>query len=231
LKFREKLVPAIFLERISRFTVLVDLDGKRELAHLHDPGRLDTVLEPRLEVFLRNALRNKRKTQYDIVLARRSGVYVLIHTGFANPVFAEGVKGGVFEELSDYGIEKAEIRYGKSRIDFLLRNAIGERMLVEVKSVTKAVGSTALFPDAPTSRGRKHLIELMESIGDGFRAGVVFIVFRQGIERFAPDDEIDAKFSTLLKEAQSRGVKVIAVATKIDLNEVRIMKRIPIELG
>ncbi len=231
MRFDFPLIEARFLERINRFTCRVEVDDCVTLAHLHDPGRLDTVLKPNLQLFLRAVSGSKRRTQYDIILAKLRNVFTLINSSFANKIFREVLEMKAIPDLADCISIKSEVKFGDSRIDFLIGSNDRRETLIEVKSVTKAIGSKASFPDAPTKRGVKHLLTLRKALMHGYKAAIVFIVFRHGIESFSPDAQIDPLFADTLYKASDAGVKVIALNAKVDLNSVVIQKELPVEFG
>ncbi|MBD3233439.1 MAG: DNA/RNA nuclease SfsA [candidate division Zixibacteria bacterium] len=223
------LIEARFLERINRFTCRVEVNGCVTLAHLHDPGRLDTVLAPDLRLYLRPVSDIKRRTRYDIILGKIDTGFALINSSFANKVFREVLETKSIESFADCTSIKTEFEFRDSRIDFLIGTDDRKQTLVEVKSVTKAIGSKAFFPDAPTKRGVKHLLTLREALMHGYNTAIVFIIFRNGIESFSPDRKIDPVFADTLYEAYYEGVKVIALNTSVGLDSVEVNKELPVE--
>jgi len=144
-------------------------------------------------------------------------------------VVEEGLRNGRIEELAG-GKITPEFRFGDSRLDFHLELA-GERALVEVKNVTLTDGATtALFPDAVTSRGQKHLRALRGALADGYRAVIFFLVQRGEAEAFAPADRIDPEYGRLLRDVAAAGVEVLAYKTVVTKTENRIGQRLPVVL-
>jgi sugar fermentation stimulation protein A len=124
---------------------------------------------------------------------------------------------------------KREAAFGESRLDFLLSGG-DWRCLLEAKSVTLVKDSRALFPDAPTLRGRRHLQSLLEAKKAGYEAAVVFVAQREDAKDFSPNDETDPEFGRILREVQRQGVGVYAYACKVSTSEVRLAKEIPVYL-
>jgi len=208
-KFNEKFIQAEFVRRLNKFLVEVRIGNKIAKAHLHDPGRLREILtEGRKLLLIEKG--GRRKTNYDVILASMEN-WVLIHSGY-HSMLAEKILGEkLIEELAKYEIEKREFKYGKSRIDFLLANK--NKCLLEVKGCTLLKNNTALFPDAPTERGRRHILELIKAKNDGYDVAILFLVMRDA-RKFTPNWQIDEKFSMALKEAYGKGVKIIACKIK-----------------
>ena len=212
----ENLIQGKFVESPNRFTVVFETNqGKNEIAHLRDPGKLKELLIPKTKLLLRKAIPNpKRKTQYDVIAVLNQGIWVLINSGFHSDIAAYLIESRVIKEISNYSIEKREYTYGKSRIDFLLTNHENERMLLEVKGCTLVESGLAKFPDAPTIRGKKHLNELTHSIEDGFKSAVLFLIIREDALEFTPNTVMDPDFSAALRIANKRGVLVIIYSFK-----------------
>jgi len=232
----ENLVCGKFIERPNRFLVkFEDGSGKTELAHLKDPGRLKELLIPNVKILLRKAIsKNKRKTNYDVIAVFNCGIWVLLNSGFHSDIAAELIESGEIKELADYSIKRREYTYGKSRIDFLLTNNENKKMLLEVKGCTLVDGKIAKFPDAPTIRGKKHLDELIFSINEEYKSAVLFLILRDDAIVFTPNIEMDPNFSHTLKEAQNKGVNIVAYSFentyKKDVMEIIPFKRLNLKI-
>ncbi|BAW32301.1 MAG TPA: DNA/RNA nuclease SfsA [Methanothermobacter sp.] len=214
----KNLIIAKFLERPNRFTVMVDRDGYKFKAHLRDPGRLEDLLKRGTELLLKPALaRRDRKTQFDVIAAFKDDEWVLINSGLHNSIAAEIIRFGFIKKLKDYNIIKREYSFGESRLDFLLGRD-DEKMLLEVKGCTLLMGNRALFPDAPTNRGKRHLEELIKAIDLGFKSSILFLIFRRKAEAFSPNYIIDPEFAETLKKSVEKGVMVIPITIKTRLD-------------
>jgi sugar fermentation stimulation protein A len=133
-------------------------------------------------------------------------------------------------ELEGATVRAREVRHGASRIDFLLRHR-GRDVLTEVKSATWVVGRRALFPDAPTVRGARHLRELAEVARNGAGAALIFVVQRTDVTSLAPHAERDPAFAAALRDAQNAGVQVLAYRCSVTPRGARLLDRIPMEIG
>lgn len=199
------------------------MDGRVDYAHLHDPGRLREILKKGRNLLL--AERNgKRKTKYDVISAYMKE-WIFIHSGY-HSIFAEKILSEkLIEELEGYKIKKREHRYGRSRIDFLLVNE--KNCLLEVKGCTLVKEGIAIFPDAPTSRGYRHIIELIEAQKKGYDVAILFLVMRDA-KHFSPNYEMDEKFSEALRKFHSKNAKIVACRLKFDGKNVYYVGRIPV---
>jgi sugar fermentation stimulation protein A len=213
------IITGNFMERPNRFTVLFNTNDKIEKAHLRDPGRLKELLIPGSPLLLRSAKNTtKRKTKYDVIAVLNEDIWVLINSGFHNHIAAELIESRQVDEFKWYNIEKREYNYGKSRLDFLLSNN-NVKMLLEVKGCTLVENGLAKFPDAPTTRGKRHLKELMLAKSEGLNAAVLFLIMREDAVEFTPNWEMDPDFSNALFEANKKNVEIIAYSFKILLNK------------
>ena len=225
---RKKLIPAIFQERPNRFLARVLIEGEETLAHVPDPGRLKELLTPGVEVYLRPAV-GERKTKFDLVLVKHQGLLVSLESTLPNRVVEHALKEGFFEELAHYPQIQREVTYGESRLDFCLSNHRG-RCFIEVKSVTLVEDSVALFPDAPTIRGARHLRELIKIKEEGMRAISLFIIQRDDATSFAPHAKMDPLFTSTLKQAQASGVEIWAYKCKNTLDAILLENQVPVRL-
>jgi sugar fermentation stimulation protein A len=230
------LIQGRFVERPNRFIVIFEIKkGSPEIAHLRDPGRLKELLIPGVKLLIRKALPNpKRKTKYDVIAVFNENIWVLINSGFHSDIAEELIESNLITEVSDYSVHRREYAYGKSRIDFILKNQDQVKMLLEVKGCTLVENGLAKFPDAPTIRGKKHLEELSHSMDDGFEAAVLFLIIRNDALKFTPNKPMDPDFTAALIEANRRGVHIIAYSFRnlYKNNELNIepFKRIKIKL-
>ncbi len=222
------LVPAIFVKRGNRFTAGVRLEaGGVSSAFVPTTGRLTGVLRPGCQVWLAPATNPKRKTPYTLTLAAlENGGLCCTDAAMANRLFAETFAKGKFEAFRYTSIEN-EVAFGRSRLDFRLSD--GDRVCwVEVKSVTYAEEGVGMFPDAPTSRGRKHLRELAKLAARGDRASAVFVAMREDAVRFAPFEAVDPAFAAALREVRTEGVEVHAYRCNVSLEKIEVAEEITI---
>ena len=233
MRFPTPLLVARLSKRYKRFLADVTLDdGTALTAHCPNTGSMLGCDEPGSRVWLSESDNPKRKYAHTWELVElNGGVLVGINTGRANGLVREAIESGLIGELAGYDDIRAEVRYGNenSRIDFLLTGSDGH-CYVEVKSVTAAVDDgIALFPDAVSSRGTKHLRELIDTVNHQGRRGVLcFCVQRSDAREVRPADDIDPVYGRTLREALHAGVEVIAYRAKLDPEGVVLVERIPV---
>jgi len=215
--------------RVNRFAVLVDVRGKETLAHLPNSGRLGELLVPGARVWVIPQPSELRRTAWDLALVDAGGELVSVDSRMANLLVAAGLACGAFSELCDYPVWRCEVRVGASRLDFMLQSESGS-CFVEAKNVTLVQDRRALFPDAPTLRGARHLRELTRCVLEGDRAAVLFIVQRGDADSFSPNRPADPPFASALEEAAARGVVVAAYRSQITLSGMRLGQPIPVYL-
>jgi sugar fermentation stimulation protein A len=222
------LVKGILKNRDNRFRATVSVGGADAWAHVPNSGRLGELLTPGRSIWLAPAGSPERKTAYDLKLVEFENVLVSVDARLPNPLFAEALANGAVPGF-DYPVIKPEVVRGNSRLDFRLSSPDGI-CWVETKSVTLVRDGTALFPDAPTDRGRKHLRELIDIVDSGDRAAVFFVIQRPDAVCFSPNRETDPDFTETLGLAARAGVSIRAVSCHISLAEIRIRDEIPVVL-
>jgi sugar fermentation stimulation protein A len=215
--FSEKLVAAELVRRYKRFLADVVLpDGQVIVAHCPNPGSMLGVCQAGSTVLLRPA-KAGRKLSYTWVLTGVDRQFVNVDTLLANKIVFQALAGNHLPPFAQYDLIEKEKSFQDSRFDFLLRDK-QERQppcYVEVKSTTLCEEGIAMFPDAVTERGRKHLSGLARAVAEGFRAVQFFCIARADVKEFRPADHIDPAYSQALSEAQAKGVEVMAFATEI----------------
>jgi sugar fermentation stimulation protein A len=194
---------AIFIERPNRFVVLCNLHGKILKAFLPNPGRLWELLLPGAVLYLEKSSQPERKLPYTVVAIEREGRPVMAHTHRTNDLVEHLLRNGMIPGLEGTEMIKREIRHGNSRFDFLLKRG-EEEIYLEVKSCTLFGKQVAMFPDAVTARGKKHVEELAE-MKDGRKSGVVvFLICWPKASFFMPDYHTDLEFSKTLLGVRDR---------------------------
>ena len=228
MRFGGRLVPAVFQSRPNRFLGVVLVDGVETLCFIPNPGRMKELLYRGARVYLIPVQSDTRKTRYNLTLVDHQGTLVSVDSNVPNKVVREAVDRGIIEPFKEFRVKKAEYTFGESRLDFLLESDSGN-LLLEVKSCTLIRDGVALFPDAPTKRGSRHLRTLTRGLTQG-RSAVFFLIQRSDANRFMPNMETDPDFATNLKEAKREGVEVYAYSSRVDFEGVFLGSRVPIDL-
>ena len=209
---------AIFLSRPNRFVAEIEIDGRLDLAHVKNTGRCKELLIKGVTIYVREDKSPHRKTKYDLITVVKGDRLINMDSQVPNQVFREWVEAGGLTKLAGPIVEprpqeritllRAEHTYGNSRFDFYMEKA-GEKYLIEVKGVTLEIDGVAMFPDAPTERGVKHINELVKAVEEGYKAIIVFVVQMKGVKYFTPNDGTHKAFGDALREATKKGLQVI----------------------
>lgn len=232
------IVPPLFaatlLKRYKRFLADVRLDDGTELTvHTPNTGSMLGCAEPGMRVWLRDTRNPKRKYRYSWEMSETAtGVKIGVNTMLSNQLVTEAIEFGVIAELQGYEQILSEVPYGheKSRIDLLLKNE-SRQCYVEIKNVTAAdTRGLAIFPDAVTQRGTKHLRELRAMVEAGHRAVIFFSVQRGDIDGFRPATEIDPVYAQTLREVLTAGVEALAYQAEVSPGDIFLKNRLKIEI-
>jgi len=202
----------IFLSRPNRFVAEIEYKKKVELAHVHDPGRLKELLIEGSEILF---TRSNGKLNYYIKAVKADDDWILIDTALHSKIAKNIFK--FIPLLSHFKEIKTEVPLGNSRIDFML-----DSIPLEVKGVTLVKNGIALFPDAPTKRGTRHIQEIIKSKGI-----LLFLIFRKAL-RFSPHWKMDPNFSNKLSEAKARQIPIITARISFDGTKVFYNGTIPL---
>ena len=233
MKFRHHTVLGKILKRYKRFLSDILLEnGEMVHAHVPNTGSMKTCWEPGQKVLLTHVDDSKRKLKYTLEMTYNGESWICVNTAMTNKLVHEALEKDVIEELIGYKTIKAEQKILDSRIDFYLSDhPKNENCYVEVKNVTlKGKDRIALFPDAVSIRGQKHLKDLMQIKQQGLRAVMLYVINREDTRAFAPADEIDPTYADLLREAASKGVEVLAYQSKLNENEIILQKQLKVIL-
>ena len=229
IKIEGKIIRGIFQGRPNRFLALVSIQNGTLPSFLPNPGRMHELLTPGTEVILREVSRDNRKTAHDLIGVLHNGQMVSVDSHVPNRLVLQALKNRDIEELSVYNTIEPEHPYRQNRFDFLLANK-QERCLLEVKSCTLVKDGIAIFPDAKTERGRRHVRDLMEAKKEGYRACVLFVVQRTDAHTFSPNDETDPEFAKVLRDASVEGVEVFAYYSEFAGDKIGLKGKLPVEL-
>ncbi|MXR70091.1 DNA/RNA nuclease SfsA [Shewanella sp. JBTF-M18] len=222
------------LRRYKRFLADVQLDDGTEITiHCPNTGSMRNCLFPGERVWFSTSDNPKRKYAHTWEQAASDEGHIIgINTGRANALAAEAIEAGVIAELTGYDRLRREVKYGSenSRIDLLLEADDKPACYIEVKSCTLLEQGQGYFPDAVTTRGQKHLRELMEMVKQGHRAVLLFVVQHTGITSVAAARHIDPQYADLLAQAHQQGVEILAYSSELSPSAARLIKSCPVKL-
>lgn len=223
----KNIVEARFLSRPNRFIAVVDIEGEKVTVHVKNTGRCRELLTEGCTVYLERSDNPNRKTAYDLVAVKKGELLINMDSQVVNYAAGEWLSKGIL--FSESAVIKQEFTCGESRFDFYIED--GERKaFLEVKGVTLEKDGTALFPDAPTERGVKHLRHLSRLCREGYEAYVLFVIQMKGVHGFYPNDEMHREFGDALRDAKKSGVKIIAADCMITPDSIEIDTEIPVHL-
>ena len=223
MEFDKKIYEGIFIERPNRFNAKVLLNGEELTVHVPNTGRCREILKEGTKIFLREELNPTRKTKYDLIAAMKGDMLINIDSQIPNKVVNEALLNRKIDTLHKYSKINREKTYGKSRFDFKLSTEDEkENYFLEVKGVTLEDNGHCMFPDAPTERGARHILELIEAKKEGYGAGILFLVQLDNVETFSPNDERDPEFGRALRLARENGVDIMVYNCKVDKNMIEI---------
>lgn len=224
-----KMTEARFLRRVNRFTAFVELDGQEEMVHVKNTGRCKELLLKGARVFLEEAGKEGRKTRYSLIAVCKGDMLVNMDSQAPNQMAAEALAEGKIEEIGEVDFLKREVKYGNSRFDIYYRKG-EQKGFIEVKGVTLEEDGIAMFPDAPTERGTKHLRELIQAKEEGYEAAVLFVIQMKGVKGFRPNEEKDRKFTEALRDAAAAGVEILAYDCGVQVGKAWIEETVPVHL-
>ena len=227
-----ELVPGTLLKRYKRFLADVKLDtGEVVTAHCPNTGSMKGCSEPGRTVYLSSHDNPKRKYKYTWELIIMSTSMVGVNTLVPNRLVFKSIDQKLIPELSEYNSIRREVKIGEhSRIDLMLTNGGAKRCYVEIKNCTLVDEGIARFPDAVTSRGLKHIIELENLAEAGHRCMMFYFIQRMDAQVFRPADNIDPAYGRRLRQAVEKGIEVLAYDVRIDLQGIELNKKITCEL-
>ena len=229
MKLSPDLVEATFIRRLNRFAANLEVDGREVMVHLANSGRLGELLVPGYRMLLTPVAGDHRKCPFDLALVDLGFTLCSADARLPNVLLAEAIESGRVAEFQGYSRVRREVTYGDSRLDMLLEGP-GQSCFVETKSVTLVEDGLALFPDAPTLRGVKHLNSLIHAKEEGYRAAVVFVIQRSDAKEFSPHDVADPLLGETLRKAVGAGVEAFAYCCTVTRQEILLANRIPIKL-
>lgn len=220
----KNVVKGTFIERPNRFIAKVDIDGDIHTVHVKNTGRCKELLIKGATVYLAKSDNESRKTLYDLIAVEKKRenkepLLINMDSQIPNSVAEEFlIRGNLF---SKNAIIKREVTYKNSRFDLYIENN-GRKAFLEVKGVTLESDGTALFPDAPTLRGVKHINELVSAMNDGYDAYILFVIQMKGVKLFKPNAKMHKDFADALAFAKEKGVNVLAVDCIVSKDTIEI---------
>jgi len=229
MEFTKSLIKGNLIKRYKRFFVDVKINKEIVTAHCPNTGSMKGLLDEGNEVYLLKNNNPKRKLKYGLEIIKAKNNLVGINTHLANKIVNHGLTNNLINELKNSDSIKQEVFFNKeTRFDFLLQKN-KQKIFVEVKNVTLFRDKkTAEFPDAITTRGSKHLLELINAIKKGYKTYLIFLVQIQNMESFKIAKDIDIEYNKNYLIAKKAGVNFLAYRCKINSRQILIDKKLKI---
>ncbi len=220
------------IKRYKRFLADISLEsGETLTVHCPNSGSMRGCSDPGSPVVISKSDNPKRKYAWTLEMVQKEGIWIGVNTSLTNKLVHEALKNGVIMDFGNILSIRPEIKVSAgSRLDFLLETEHG-RTYLEVKNCSMAQNNIALFPDAVTVRGTKHLHELDRLRQEGFNTAVLFCVQRADAGSFTPAKAIDPVYARTLMEVHARGVGAFAYQAEVKPDEIRITTRLPVFTG
>ena len=216
------MVKGQFLSRPNRFIAHVLIDGEERICHVKNTGRCRELLTTGATVWCERSDNPNRKTAYDLIAVQKGERLINMDSQAPNTAARSWLEDGGLGELSQL---RSEVTHEDSRFDFSFVKD-GKTCFLEVKGVTLENNGVCAFPDAPTSRGVKHLKGLQKAVQDGYGAFVLFVIQMSDVKYLHPNDATDPAFGKALREAAKAGVTVLAVDCGV--TPERMQLRLPV---
>lgn len=224
------IVKAVFKNRPNRFIAECNINNENVIVHVKNTGRCRELLVKDTEVYLEYFSETSRKTKYDLITVNKMGRLINMDSSAPNKAVYEALQKGkdilhINEPLTHI---KMEHKYKQSRFDVYAETKT-DKIFAEIKGVTLEENNIVMFPDAPTQRGVKHIMELVDAKENGFHTYIIFVIQMQSPAYFTPNYKTHAEFGEALQYAQSKGVNILAYDCIITENSIDLNNQIDIK--
>ncbi len=221
---------AKFIKRPNRFLAHVDINGKEEIVHVRNTGRCKELLTEGANLILEDCKSSKtRKTRYSLISVYKDGRLINMDSQIPNMVIYNAIKNQEIPEIGLVENLKKEKTYKNSRFDIYFEKK-NKKFFLEVKGVTLEKNNIAYFPDAPTTRGTKHVYELIDAVKSGYEAYILFLIQMENIKEFRLNWTMDTDFSKAVRLAHSKGVNILVYDSLVEPKSIRLGNIVPYNL-
>ena len=231
MNFENKLISGVFIKRYKRFFVDVQIENKVITAHCPNTGSMKGLLKEGNKVWLSKSNNPNRKLKYTLQIIEDNNSKVGVNTHLTNKIVLDSLKNNLIKEFDKDIAIKPEVKFGdNTRFDFLITKK-NYKAFVEVKNVTlMRKPKIAEFPDAITSRGAKHIEELIKASKKGYKVYIAFIIQREDCNQFAIASDIDPKYSELLSKAVKKKLNILCYDCKFSTKGIKLNKKIKFKI-
>ena len=230
MKFKERLLQGTLIKRYKRFFADIKYKNKIITAHCPNPGSMMGLLDIGNKAWFSLSDNPNRKLKYTLEIVEVKNQKVGINTLLTNKIVLEALNQKKIKTLSKFNNIRPEVKFSdKTRFDFLISNN-KQKCFLEVKNVTlKRTENIAEFPDAITSRGSKHLRELVTAKKKGFESYILYLIQREDCKSFKIAKDIDEEYKIAFNEALKKGVKILCYDCRLNDEEIKLNKQINYE--
>jgi len=225
----ENIKEGIFLERPNRFIAYGLVDNHKEVIHVKNTGRCRELLVPGAKIYLEEFDNPNRKTKWDLIGVKKGDTLINMDSGAPNKVVGEWLLENEIGDFQGITLIKPEAKVKTSRLDFYVETK-EKKIYIEVKGVTLEADGVARFPDAPSERAVRHVLELIQAKEEGYGAYVFFVIKMKGIRYFTPNEDTHPQFKEVLIKAKEKGVKLLAYDCVVKPDELMINEPVEIRL-
>ena len=231
MNFENKLISGVFIKRYKRFFVDVKIENKVITAHCPNTGSMKGLLKEGNKVWLSKSNNPDRKLKYTLQIIEDNKSKIGVNTHLTNKIVLEALENNLIKEFDKNITIKPEVKFGdNTRFDFLITKQ-NYKAFLEVKNVTLARNpKIAEFPDAVTSRGAKHIEELIKASKKGYQVYIAFIIQREDCNQFAIANDIDPVYSTLLSKAVKKRLNILCYDCKFSSKGIKLNKQIKFKI-
>ena len=222
----QNIVPGRFLSRPNRFIAHIEIDDQAQICHVKNTGRCRELLTPGAQVWCERSANPARKTLYDLIAVQKGPRLINMDSQAPNAAVKEWLAAGGLGEIENL---KSESSYGESRFDFSFTKG-GAPCFLEVKGVTLETDGICAFPDAPTTRGVKHLQELAKLAKEGYGAYVLFVIQMSDVKYLHPNDTTDPAFGQALRDAAQAGVQILTMDCAVTPDSMALRNPVTVQL-
>lgn len=225
-----KIKTATFINRPNRFIANVNIDGNIEKIHVKNTGRCKELLVPDAKVILEDCSDNKnRKTRYSLISVYKDNKLINMDSQIPNTVVFEALNNGQIREIQNITFCKKEQTYKNSRFDIYYEKD-DIKGFIEVKGVTLEKNGVTMFPDAPTTRGMKHVLEMIDAVKNGYEGNILFLIQMEDVSLFRLNWEMDEDFSKAVLKAYNNNVNILVYNSVVNENSIVLKEQIPFDL-
>lgn len=215
----------IFIKRLNRFVAIVEINGVEETVHVKNTGRCGELLVNGAKIYLQYVDKESRKTKYSLINVLKGDNLFNIDSQVPNKVVEDALRNNQIDGLKDLDYLKREQTYGNSRFDFYFEKK-ERKGYIEVKGVTLENNGEAKFPDAPTTRGTKHVNELVKAKNEGYESYIFFLLQFKGATTFSTNREMDPNFAKAVNQAIENNVAVLVYDSVVTKNSIIISEEV-----